>query len=117
MPIPKDYQDICEMLRTSTEAKRLNWVEEKPGNASVKMPDFDVEIWTGSDENGRDFVALGLRDPEKQQLIDNWWVEEGDPDYTQMWNLWLEIRRQANRVPDKLEALRKALRASGGKEK
>src|SRR5262249_9795725 len=102
MPIPDDYRDICQMLLEATRARRVKWIE-KGGTIAVQLPDFDVEIWSGSDERtDREFVAVSLK--ESQKLLDNWYVEEGDEDFAALHDLWDTARRQARGVPKKLEA-------------
>jgi hypothetical protein len=99
------------MLLEATRTRRVKWIE-KGGTVVVQLPDFDVEIWSGSDERtDREFVAIGLK--ESQKLLDNWYVEEGDEDFAALRDLWDIARRQARGVPEKLEALRQLLRRGG----
>lgn len=113
MPIPDHYKDICEMLLEATREGRVKWTE-KGGTIAVAIPDFNVEIWSGSDDRTeREFVAVGLRDPKDQKLVDNWYVEEGDEDFAILLDLWSSARRLARGVPNKLEALRGLLRRGG----
>lgn len=113
MPIPEDYREICQMLLEATQARRVKWTE-KGGTIAVQLPDFNVEVWSGSDERTeREFVAVGLKDPKDQKLLDNWYVEEGDEDFAALRDLWSSARRQARGVPKKLEALRELLRRGG----
>jgi hypothetical protein len=113
MPIPNDYREICEMLLTATHEKRVTWTEER-GTIAVQLPQFNLEIWSGSDDQTqKEFVGLGLRDPKDKQLVDNWYVEEGDEDFDALLELWRSARRQARGVPDKLEQVRQFLRHGG----
>jgi hypothetical protein len=110
MPIPNDYLDICEMLLDATMKGRVNWTEEGLFFA-VRLPEYRFEIWSGTDEENRPFVAAGLRGPTDRGLLDNWYVEEGDKDYNMMFRLISEARRKARRLPEKLDSLRKLLKS------
>lgn len=112
MPIPDDYREICEMLLDATRANRVKWIEAR-GIIAVKLPKFNLEIWSGTDEANKEFVAVGLKDPKDNQLIDNWYLEEGDADFAPLVELWKSARRQARDVPAKLEAIREFLRQGG----
>jgi hypothetical protein len=112
MPIPEDYRDICEMLLDATRRNRVKWIE-KGGSIAVQFAGLNLEIWSGNDElSERAFVAVGLKD-SKSNLIDNWYVEEGDDGFAELHELWSSARRRARDVPKKLEALRKLLRSGG----
>lgn len=109
MPIPNEYLDICKMLLEATVHKRVNWVE-KAGSFIVRLPEFNLELWSGTDElSERQFVAMGLKDPKSKGLIDNWYLDENDVDFKTVDALCDAARRQARRIPDKLKALRDLL--------
>jgi len=112
MPIPNDYRDICEMLLEATKKGLVNWIEEA-GTFEVRLPEYNFEIWSGTDELGqRSFVAVGLKDPsERRGLLDSWYVEEGDKDYDLIFALFGEARRKARRLPEKLDSLRNLLKS------
>jgi hypothetical protein len=109
MPIPNEYRDICKMLLDATIHKRVNWVEQAGGFA-VHLPEFNLELWNGTDEQSdRQFVAMGLRDPKGTTLIDSWYLDEADVDFKTVDTLCDAARRQARRVPEKLQGLRDLL--------
>lgn len=110
MSIPNEYLDICEMLIEATNDGRVNWIE-KSGTFVVRLPDYYFEIWSGSDDQNEEFVAIGLKDPSERGLLDNWYLNEGDPHFDKLQTLWRAARRHAYRLPEKLEALRRLLRS------
>lgn len=113
MPIPNDYREICEMLMVATHDQSLKW-SDKRGTIAVRAHDFDFEIWSGSDDlTLKEFVAVGLRDPSDNELIDSFFVEEGDTDFPRLSELFRAARQQARGVNKKLEALRDLLKQSG----
>jgi hypothetical protein len=114
MPIPNEYRDICEMLLEATNEGRVAWTE-KSGTLIVRLPEFNLELWSGTDDRDQtDFVAVGLKDPRGQRLIDNWYVQEGDKDFEMLRILNGSALRQVRRISEKLDTLREMLR-SGNK--
>lgn len=110
MPIPEDYQDICQMLLDATRQNRVKW-EDEGASIGVRLPDLTIEIWSGTDERSeQEFVGVGLKDPATLRLIDEWYVEDGDKNFVLLHDLWDEARRKARRIPEKLEALRQLLK-------
>ena len=113
MPIPSDYQEICQMLLEATRERRVKWLD-KGTSVTVQLPSFNLELWSGQDERTDTvFVAVGLREKDSQKLFDNWYIEEGDVDYHLLNDLWTSARRQAKGVPQKLDTLRDLLRSGG----
>ncbi|MEW6348558.1 MAG: hypothetical protein AB1646_05815 [Thermodesulfobacteriota bacterium] len=108
MPIADEYRDICEMLLKATEEGRVSWTEEATATFAVRLPELRFEIWAGKEE--LEFVAVGIRDAEGSKSIDNWYLEEGDPDFKFLKTLWSEAKRHARRIPQALERLRSLLR-------
>ncbi len=113
MPIPSEYREICEMLVTATKDGRIAWIE-KDGFFIVRLPDYSLEMWSGTDENETAFVAIGLRDPKERRFFDNWFVADGDADFDMMQALASTVRRQTGQIPQKLDSLRRQL-MNGGK--
>lgn len=112
MPIPDEYRDICEMLIAGTKEGRVMWTISSGSTISVVLPQFILEIWSGTDENDeKAFVAIGLRTPDKRGLLDNWYVEEGDADFDMMKFLYDTARRHARKIPQKLDTLREILQS------
>jgi hypothetical protein len=110
MPIPDNYRDICQMLLEASNAGRVNWVEDG-ANFIVRLPQFNVHLWAGVEDEKR-FVAFGLKDPGTKGYLDNWWLEEGDQDFETLQKLYASAKRSANRLPDKLEELRALLKSN-----
>src|SRR5262245_57905222 len=106
MPIPDDYRDICGMLVQATKAGRVKWIEARPDTFVVRLPEYNLEIWSGTDEYNKTFIAMGLKDTSDRRLSDNWYIEENDMDYAFIEELYTTARRTARRIPDKLADLR-----------
>jgi hypothetical protein len=113
MPIPREYDDICNMLIPATSQGRVNWFE-RGGSFVVRFPGFDFEIWSGTDERGDTrFIAIGLKDPNGRAVYDDWFMSEGTLEFTKLDELYVAARRHANRVPQKLEQMLQLLRQGG----
>jgi hypothetical protein len=110
MPIPSNYRDICEMLINASDAGRVNWLEEGD-TLVVRLPDYNLNLWSGEEE-GRRFIALGLKTPGQKGLIDNWYVDEGDEDFAALQRLWGAARHNSHRVAQKLDELRRLLQSA-----
>jgi len=111
MNIPKQYRDICEMLFQATNDGRVSWIE-MGGTITVRLPDFSLEIWGGTDERSIEFVAMGLRDPKSRELFDSWYVEDGETDFEMMKSLFVMARRQTGGIAKRLQKLRDLLKTS-----
>jgi hypothetical protein len=113
MSIPKEYDEICNMLLDATKQGRVNWFE-RGGSFVVRLPDFDFEIWSGTSEPGDTrFVAIGLKDSKGRVLLDDWFVDQGRPEFTRLDELCAAARRHAYRVSQKLEQMRSLLIGGG----
>jgi hypothetical protein len=56
------------MLLDATKEGRVNWVE-KYSSYAVQLPDFDFEIWNGTDQETEvRFVAVGLKDSRRMRV-------------------------------------------------
>jgi len=111
MPVPYEYKDICNMLLDATKQGRVNWFE-RGGSFVVRLPEFDFEIWSGTDEgNEMRFVAVGLKDPKGRGLLDDWFIEEGSREFEEVSELCDAARRYAHRVSQKLEQMRGLLQS------
>lgn len=111
MPIPAEYSDIINMLFQATKDCRVAWIE-KDGTFIVQLPEYNLELWNGTDDNEKAFVAVGLKDPKGRKFFDNWYVEDGDNDFIKLHEFIGVIRRQVRRIPQKLDELRKLLESS-----
>jgi hypothetical protein len=110
MKVPNEYKDICDMLLQATQEGRVKWVD-KQGTMTVCLADFDLEMWSGTDERDTEFVAMGLRDPQSKKLIDSWYVESGQTDFEMMRDLFAMARRQTGGIAEGLQKLRELLRS------
>jgi hypothetical protein len=110
MPIPKEYREVCEMLLNATEDDRVIWVAEG-GNVAVHLPDFSLVMWAGTDDqSNKGFVGMGLRAAkESREQIDNWYIEEGEEEFTLMTRLYGSARRYTGGVAQNLTVLRDLL--------
>lgn len=114
MPIPDEYQEICQLLEEATQEGRVRWIDKQGTTVTVRLPEFNVEIWSGEDEDSqKGFVAVGLRNHSSQKLMDNWYIEEGDNQYEFLYRLWQSARRHAMGIPGKLDSLRNLLKKGG----
>lgn len=111
MPIPSNYRDICEMLIKASDAGRVNWLEEGDTHV-VRLPDYNLNLWSGEEE-GRSFIALGLKTPGQKGLIDSWYVDEAEEDFEVLHRLLGAARHSSSRVAQKLDELRKLLQGDG----
>lgn len=112
MPIPNTYKEIIEMLDAATQDGRVRWKKSNTGGVAVSVPPSRFEVWAGTDDqNGRAFVAFGMR--EGRELVDNWFVEERDEDYELMSELYQNAKRQAFGVTEKLQGLKDLLGKQG----
>jgi hypothetical protein len=114
MPIPHEYREIIDMLIEATAQSRVVWVEKSGGTTVlVHLPEFDVEIWSGSDESETEFVAVGLKVQHSKSYIDNWYVEEGDEHFDKLLLLFRAAQRRARNIDEKLQTLRNYLAHPG----
>lgn len=111
MPIPSNYRDICEMLIKASDAGRVNWLEEGD-TFVVRLPEYNLNLWSGEEE-GRSFIALGLKTPGLKGLIDSWYVDEGEEDFGVLQRLLGAASHNSHRVAQKLDELRKLLKGDG----
>lgn len=113
MPIPNDYREITATLAEKTEQGVLSWKADNL-HISVKIDDSKFSLWAGNDERTDEpFVAFGLFD-SNDKIIDSWFVDESDNDYTEVYRLYKAAQRHANGVPvllrnlaDRLSAMKK----------
>lgn len=111
MPIPSEYAEVCDLLLEATKERRVNWLPGGFSTVRVQLPEYSFEIWGGSDAQDEvGFVAVGLRESGARTLFDNFHLEEGDPDYRKLHDLWTNAQRQVRRVDEKLGVLRDLLK-------
>ncbi|MES2756909.1 MAG: hypothetical protein V4693_06015 [Pseudomonadota bacterium] len=121
MPIPNDYRSIVAALIEKTQKSELDWFLDSL-HTSVKVDESKFSIWSGNDErNDEPFVAFGLSNAKQAfggqfmtKMIDSWYVDETDPDYASVYELYRAAQRYANGVPTLLMHL--ANRLNEGKE-
>jgi hypothetical protein len=88
----------------------VKWFE-KGGSFVVRLPEFDVAIWSGTDERDEvRFVAMGLKDPKERGYLDDWYIQAGEIDFVKLDELYSAARRLAGRVSQKLDELERLLR-------
>lgn len=99
------------MLIQASDAGRVNWLEEGD-TLVVRLPEYNLNLWSGEEE-GRRFIALGLKTPGQKGLIDNWYVDDGEEDFAALERLWGAARHNSHRVAQKLDELRRLLQGDG----
>jgi hypothetical protein len=108
MPIPKDYQKIVETLSIKTSNGQVNWQESQIG-VELTINGSKFSIWAGTDEETElAFVSLSLKD-ESGRHIDNWFVDYGDKDFKLMNDFYLEAKRYASGVSDRLAKIQEII--------
>lgn len=104
MPIPNDYREIIATLFEKTDQGVLSW-ETDSLHFSVKIDASKFSLWAGDDERTDEpFVAFGLYD-NINKLLDSWFVDESDSDYSEVYRLYKAAQRRANGVPTLLRNL------------
>ncbi|HEY0491261.1 MAG TPA: hypothetical protein VGD30_17255 [Telluria sp.] len=104
MPIPTEYRDIVKTLDTKTTEGNVNWRKDKY-DISVTVDKSKFSLWAGNDEHTDEpFVALGLYDANGS-VVDSWFVDQSDRDYTEMYHLHKSASRHALGVPGRLKEL------------
>jgi hypothetical protein len=115
MPIPKEYREIIKDLKSASDEGRVNWSTDR-FNVSVQISESIIEIWGGEDsETERPFVSCSLKNAgfrSRDNALDTWFVEEGDPDYLLLFELYMNAKRQGLGIPGKLLEISKALKSS-----
>jgi len=108
MPIPNDYHEIITTLFEKTEQGVLSWKTESL-HVSVVIDKSKFSLWAGDDERTEEpFVAFGLYN-NINKLLDSWFLDESDTDYSKVYRLYKAAQRQANGVPTLLKNLAESL--------
>lgn len=111
MPIPKDYVDIINMLKTATDEGRVLWHPTRFG-ASVRVDKLTLELWAGTDEDTDiGFVTCALHNEasKSRSAADTWFVDANDEHYPYMMEFFNSAKRQGLGIPKILESLKLSL--------
>lgn len=104
MPIPTDYREIINSLAEKTNEGDLRWKKDK-FSLALPIDKSKFSIWAGNDEHSDEpFVAFGLYEDDST-VVDTWFVDQSDSDYSTMNQLYKSANRQARGVPQRLKAL------------
>lgn len=113
MPIPDDYRPFVNELGTATRNGTVVW-KVSQSSVETSLAGLLVRMHAGLDEQeNEEFVSFVLYDPllpTREGELDRWWLSEGDADYEAAFQLVESARRSARNVPQKIAALREALR-------
>lgn len=110
MAIPKDYQEIIEILAAATDEGRVRWVASR-FDVAVTVSGSKFSLSADRQENGRGYVTFALFDRDGRGL-DAWHVDEGEEAYGYMRQLCATARRQALNIPQRLSRLRDEIKTS-----
>jgi|GEM_PF-1744665 len=104
MAIPDDYKEMIATLTSATRERRVKWVVNLAG-IEFSAAQSKCELWTGSQNDGSNYVLFALTDQDGEAL-DAWDVEEDEAEYGAMLGLYSEGKRQALNIPHRLAKIR-----------
>lgn len=112
MAIPSDYKDILDDLSKATAEGRVRWAATK-FDVEVSVSGSKFTLWSGKDvTTKRNFVAFALSD-HNGKTLDTWQVDECNPEYDFMRDLYAGARRKAMEIPQRLASIREEFSKSG----